>query len=475
MKHDGTTPADIVERAREFAVNAHTRIGHLRKYHKLPYATHLHNVAALVGSVTDDPETLAAAWLHDVVEDTPATVEDIEKAFGRSIASLVESLTDVSRPRDGNRSARKEIDRQHLAKACRQAKTVKLADLIDNCRDICRHDERFARVYLGEMAKLLEVLQESDADLYRQAVEVHDDCSRRLGVQPLQDDMPEMPRPGVWNSEIIPVHVIRHYAESFTALDVADPLRSFDAEKNSEEVLQIMNENSLDVICLRDEGLIRGYVRRADLTGGHCSEHLRPFRAGQVIMGDDPLTEVIRILTIYDHAFVSLLDEVVGCIHRSCLNKPVARMWLFGIITLTELELVRLISECFPGDSWKPHVSPGRMEKAIALHQERQRRSQQSSLIDCLQFSDKAQILMEKSEVRDLFGFTSKNAAVEAIKQLESLRNNLAHAQDIVTHDWPAIARIASRLEDAVLLRRSHPGGGRIGGTTDTLLRGKRR
>ena len=150
MKRDERVTSDMEERAREFAVNAHTRIGHLRKYHKLPYATHLHNVAALVASVTDDPETLAAAWLHDVVEDTPATLEDVEKSFGRSIASLVESLTDVSRPRDGNRSVRKELDRRHLAKANRQAKTIKLADLIDNCRDICQNDARFAQVYLAE-------------------------------------------------------------------------------------------------------------------------------------------------------------------------------------------------------------------------------------------------------------------------------------------------------------------------------------
>lgn len=471
MKRDERVTSDMEERAREFAVNAHTRIGHLRKYHKLPYATHLHNVAALVASVTDDPETLAAAWLHDVVEDTPATLEDVEKSFGRSIASLVESLTDVSRPRDGNRSVRKELDRRHLAKANRQAKTIKLADLIDNCRDICQNDARFARVYLGEMAKLLEVLQEGDANLYGQAIELHHDCSRRLGASPVQDDMPEIPQPGLWNSEIIPMHVIRHYAESFTALDVADPLRSFDLEKNSDEVFQIMKDNSLDVICLRDEGLIRGYVRRSDLTGGRCSEHLRTFRPEQVISGEDPLTEVIRILTIYEHAFVSLLDEVVGCIDRGCLNKPVARMWIFGIITLTEMELVRLISEHFPGDTWTVHVSRGRMEKAVILQQERLRRNRQSSLIDCLQFSDKAQILMKKPEILQLFGFTSKNAAVEAIKQLESLRNNLAHAQDIVTHDWAAIARIASRLEEAVLLRRSHPRGGM---TTDTLPPGKR-
>lgn len=450
--------SDIVERARVFAVNAHTRIGHLRKYHKLPYATHLENVAALAASVTDDPATLAAAWLHDVVEDTPATLEDIEKTFGSPVAALVESLTDVSRPADGNRSARKEVDRQHLAKAGREAKTVKLADLIDNCRDICRNDERFGRVYLREMANLLEVLQEGDPVLYRRAIEVHDEYSQQLGMQSVRDDMTEMPPAGIMNTRIIPMHLIRHFAGSFTALDVADPLRSFDTEKNSDEVLKVMSDNSLDVVCLRSHGLIRGYVCRGDLTGGSCGEQMRPFRTGQVIAGDDSLTEVVRVLTLHEYAFVSTLDEVVGCISRGCVNKPVARMWLFGIITLTEMEMVRLIAEYFPDDTWKSHISPGRMEKAATLQQERQRRDQQSSLIDCLQFSDKAQILMLKPEVRSLFGFPSKNAAVAAIKQLESLRNNLAHAQDIVTHDWAAIARIASRIEDAAVLRKNRPG-----------------
>jgi len=52
---------DLVQRAKEFAVRAHTSIVHLRKYTKAPYATHLENVAGLVATVTDDPATLAAA------------------------------------------------------------------------------------------------------------------------------------------------------------------------------------------------------------------------------------------------------------------------------------------------------------------------------------------------------------------------------------------------------------------------------
>jgi (p)ppGpp synthase/HD superfamily hydrolase len=60
---------------------------------------------------------IAAAWLHDVVEDTPVTLEDLHSEFGEGIAELVEALTDISRPEDGNRRKRKAIDREHLAHA----------------------------------------------------------------------------------------------------------------------------------------------------------------------------------------------------------------------------------------------------------------------------------------------------------------------------------------------------------------------
>ena len=134
--------SDLIERARVYATEAHQRINQRRKYNNEPYHVHLHAVAKLVASVTDDAEMIAAAWLHDTVEDTQATLEDIEAEFGVAVAELVEELTDVSRPGDGNRAVRKAIDRRHLAQASARAKTVKLADLIDNCKDITRASHR---------------------------------------------------------------------------------------------------------------------------------------------------------------------------------------------------------------------------------------------------------------------------------------------------------------------------------------------
>ena len=101
----------LVHRAREFATQAHRRIEQTRKYSKQAYEVHLKAVADLVAWVSDDQEMIAAAWLHDTVEDTPATLGDIEREFGSEVAQLVADLTDVSRPGDGNRAARKAIDR----------------------------------------------------------------------------------------------------------------------------------------------------------------------------------------------------------------------------------------------------------------------------------------------------------------------------------------------------------------------------
>jgi hypothetical protein len=438
---------DLVQRAKDFAVREHTRIVHRRKYTSAPYAVHLANVAALVATVTDDPATLAAAWLHDVVEDTPCTHEDVEREFGREVAGLVESLTDVSRPGDGNRAARKGKDLQHLALASAAAKTVKLADLIDNCRDICRHDPKFARVYLAEMKDLLEVLREGDNRLHDQAAAVYAECMSSLDADIHQG--PAVHRSiDAWTDRAIPPHLMRLFREAFTVLDVSQPVRSFGIDEPSSAVRRVMEEQGLDVAVLRDRGTIAGYAQRSDLETGNCGGHLRRFRRGQVIAGDASLTLLVRSLTAHEHTFVTVLGEVAGVAGRTSLNTPVARMWLFGIVTMAEILVTRLIERSFPGGAWRALVSEGRLEKAAMLQRERERRGQHSSLLSCLQLSDKAQILIERPEMLPAFGFPSKTIAKGIIRELESLRNNLAHSQDIVAHDWAAIARLASRIEE---------------------------
>ena len=215
---------DLVNRARSFAIKAHGRLDHRRKYYSEPYPVHLQAVADLVASVSDDAEMIAAAWLHDTVEDTATTLPELEERFGSAVACLVGELTDMSRPADGNRAIRKSIDRGHLAKASRRAKTIKLADLIHNCQDICSHHPEFAKVYLMETASLLEVLREGDAVLYRQAMAVlHDGANAlRLPVYVAAD------RPENKPSDKGPLFPLRRmtqqFRQTFTARQIARAL-----------------------------------------------------------------------------------------------------------------------------------------------------------------------------------------------------------------------------------------------------------
>lgn len=162
---------DIVEKAKVFATAAHAAVGQLRKYTNEPYIVHPAEVVRIVSTVDHTPEMLAAAWLHDTVEDTGVTIELIRHEFGSEVSVLVGWLTDVSRPEHGNRARRKALDRAHTAAAPSEAQTIKLADLISNTKSIVAHDEAFAKTYLAEKRLLLEVMGRGDATLMKKAAE----------------------------------------------------------------------------------------------------------------------------------------------------------------------------------------------------------------------------------------------------------------------------------------------------------------
>ncbi len=161
------TETDLVRRALAFATLAHG--DQKRKYTGEMYIVHPIEVMEIVKTVPHDDSMLAAALLHDVVEDTDVTLDEVRSAFGDDVAALVDDLTDVSKPEDGNRKTRKAMDREHSAQASARAQTVKLADLISNSSDILENDPNFAKVFLAEKALLLEVLTKGDKTLHDRA------------------------------------------------------------------------------------------------------------------------------------------------------------------------------------------------------------------------------------------------------------------------------------------------------------------
>lgn len=129
----------LLDRAIIFAVKAHA--GTERRGKGYPYIVHPMEAVEIVATMTSDQELLAAAALHDTVEDTDVTVEHIRAEFGERVASLVadeseerqEGVSDEESWHDRKRAA---INR--LAKASHEAKIVALGDKLSNMRAIAR-------------------------------------------------------------------------------------------------------------------------------------------------------------------------------------------------------------------------------------------------------------------------------------------------------------------------------------------------
>ena len=126
-----------INRAFWYAVKAHR--GQTRKDGVTPFIEHPIEVAEIVGSMTKDSRVIAAALLHDVVEDTPVKVQDLIRVFGVFIADLVADETENKRPNlppEETWEMRKKETIVKVASADRNVKIISLADKLSNLRSL---------------------------------------------------------------------------------------------------------------------------------------------------------------------------------------------------------------------------------------------------------------------------------------------------------------------------------------------------
>ena len=130
----------LFDEAIRFAAEAHS--GMTRKRESAPYILHPLEVATIVGTMTSDEEVLSAAVLHDTVEDTPVTIEEIEARFGKRVAELVATETENKHPempRNESWRLRKEESLEMLKNARDPGvKLMWLGDKLSNIRSFYR-------------------------------------------------------------------------------------------------------------------------------------------------------------------------------------------------------------------------------------------------------------------------------------------------------------------------------------------------
>lgn len=178
---------DMLEQVRAYAEEAHR--GQMRKFANEPYIAHLVRVMETVREYTQDSALLSAALLHDVLEDTRVTEEELgeflnnimDEAQATRTLRLVVELTDVYIKEDYpslNRRTRRTKEAERLSHESPEAQTIKYADVIDNAMDIVKHETDFALVYLRESKQLLKGMTRGNPLLHERAVRTVDECLR---------------------------------------------------------------------------------------------------------------------------------------------------------------------------------------------------------------------------------------------------------------------------------------------------------
>ena len=179
----------ILEQIKEFTDKAHG--DQRRKYTPERYIVHPVRVMELCQQYTASLPVLAAALLHDVLEDTDTTKREMQD-FLTSVMSesdaaqttqLVVELTDVytkSKFQRWNRRKRKAKEAARIEQTSSDSQTIKYADIIDNCREIVVQDPEFAGLFLLECKMLLKKIPKGNAELYQSAIRVVEECLAKV-------------------------------------------------------------------------------------------------------------------------------------------------------------------------------------------------------------------------------------------------------------------------------------------------------
>jgi hypothetical protein len=247
---------------------------------------------------------------------------------------------------------------------------------------------------------------------------------------------------------------LRNYARSLrevfegavTVQYIASGLASFDFERTAVKIGKWMAKRDFDQVGVRVKGLVSGYALRTDLTHGLLGNHLRHFADDELVPGDLPLLEALqgvkeRVL------YVKVMGEVGGILTRADVAKPPVRLWLFGLITVAEMQMTRVIKARYPNDSWTDVLPKNRVSAARKLLANKMRKKSQVDLLDCLMLNDKLMVVSSSPDLASALAPTENVTRLFA--RILTLRNTLAHADDI-SDQWPGFLEDARALDQLI-------------------------
>jgi hypothetical protein len=244
---------------------------------------------------------------------------------------------------------------------------------------------------------------------------------------------------------------LRSLFDRFTTVrTIAEELQCQSEAEDALNASEEMNNRDFDYMGVKNsKGVVYGYLRRSDLDKGTCKEYATLFGPSDLVAESMPLMDLLTILIDTDRVFVLDRNRVSGVVTRADLQKDPVRLLLFGLVTILELYMLNLIKMHYLNDSWQNILKPARLKKAEQEFQRLKRDNQELGLEECLQFCDKRVLCVANENIRKVLGIRSKSEGKSVLEDIERIRNNLAHAQDLLVGlSWSRIINAANLVDN---------------------------
>lgn len=233
------------------------------------------------------------------------------------------------------------------------------------------------------------------------------------------------------------------FTNQISVINVATPTH----EATLGEARRICADNNFDVHLVRnsESNDLRLYERETDT--------VRQLVDYEVISESTPLLDVMELLLEYPQVFVKVKRNVSMIVSRADLDSIPVRIWLFGMISILEVELRNKIRSS--GNNWQQFLSEGRLDYAQKLFLMKQQRNEEVELLDCLQIVDLSCIISRQwDNYKSQFTGVDKRNFTKAFNMMRQLRDELAHAQKL-TLEWKEIFDLMKFAREFLLIGKT--------------------
>lgn len=221
------------------------------------------------------------------------------------------------------------------------------------------------------------------------------------------------------------------FESNITASHIAEELKYCNSDIDFGSLKENMEKLDFDTFGITTQSDIKGYIEYSDVNDNKWKENIKTFDSSDLITDSTPLLNILPILKKKERIFVLYGNQVRGIITRSDLQKITVRMFLFGLISLLELNITKIIRDEYPDDLWKDLINEKRLIEAEKLLDAQKLKSENISLLDCLQLTDKTMIFRKSENIIERIG-CSKSKLKSIFGYSTNLRNTIAHSKNLI-------------------------------------------